>query len=147
MEISTLHSDKAEDVATSSSFRQFKIEHFHLDLCVDFDQRIISGTEILRLRCIQDHQNEVLLDIHPSLSFQKVSFCQDCDDTEWKKAEYFTRDFTTYGTTLVIKFPISWKTDEKLQLAIKYTATDGPGVRHSLVSSFIEVSQFEVACM
>lgn len=127
--IGALHSDKAEDVATSSSFRQFKIEHFHLDLRVDFDKKSISGTETLRLKCIQDQQSEVLLDIHPSLRFQDVSFCRGTDDTEWKKAEYLSRDFTSYGTTLVVKFPSPWKADEKFQLAIKYTATDGPGVR------------------
>ncbi|KAL2091180.1 hypothetical protein ACEWY4_013443 [Coilia grayii] len=126
--ISALHSDKAEDVATSSSFRQFKIEHFHLDLSVDFDTKKISGTETLKLRCIQDLQSEVRLDIHPSLCFQEISFSQGWDDTDWKKAAFLTRDFTTYGTTLVVKFPSPWKTDERLQLAIKYTAADGPGV-------------------
>lgn len=127
--IGVLHSDKAEDVSTSSSFRQFKIEHFHLDLSVDFDKKTISCTETLRLKCIQEQQSEVLLDIHPSLHFQDVSFCQGSDDSEWKKAEYLTRDFSSYGTTLVVKFPSPWKADEKFQLAIKYTATDGPGVR------------------
>lgn len=136
--IGALHSDKAEDVATSSSFRQFKIEHFHLDLSVDFDKKSISGTETLRLKCLQDQQSEVLLDIHSSLHFQDVSFCQGSDDTQWKKTEYRTRDFTSYGTTLVVKFPSPWKADEKFQLAIKYTATDGPGV--SLVLSCIVVS-------
>ncbi|XP_062401157.1 aminopeptidase B isoform X2 [Sardina pilchardus] len=126
--ISALHSDKAEDVATSSSFRQFKIEHFHLDLSVDFDKKSLSGTETLRLRCIQDQQSEVLLDIHPSLSFQEVSFCHGYDDTEWKKAEFLTRDFTSYGTTLVVKFPAPWKADDKFRVAIKYAASDGPGM-------------------
>ncbi|XP_041944665.1 aminopeptidase B isoform X2 [Alosa sapidissima] len=126
--ISALHSDKADDVATSSSFRQFKIEHFHLDLSVDFDKKNISATETLRLRCIRDQQSEVLLDIHPSLSFQEVSYCQGYDDTEWKKVEFLTRDFTSYGTTLVVKFPAPWKADEKFRVAIKYAATDGPGM-------------------
>ncbi|XP_031423788.1 aminopeptidase B isoform X2 [Clupea harengus] len=126
--ISALHSDKAEDVATSSSFRQFKIEHFDLDLTVDFDKKSISGTETLRLRCIRDQQSEVLLDIHPSLTFQEVSFSRGCGEPEWEKAEFLTRDFTKYGTTLVVKFPSPWKTDERFQLAIKYAATDGPGV-------------------
>ncbi|XP_063072080.1 aminopeptidase B isoform X2 [Engraulis encrasicolus] len=126
--ISALHSDKAEDVATSSSFRQFKIEHFHLDLNVDFDKKTISGTETLKLKCIEDEQSEVRLDIHPSLSFQGVTFSPGWDDTDWKKVEFLTRDFTRYGTTLVVKFPSPWKTDDRLQLAIKYTATDGPGM-------------------
>lgn len=126
--ISVLHSDKAEDVATSSNFRQFKIEHFNLDLSVDFDKKCISCTETLRLRCIQNEQSEVLLDIHPSLSFQEVSFCKGHNDTSWVNAEYLTKAFTTYGSTLVVKFPAPWKTDECFQLTIKYIAADGPGV-------------------
>uniref|UniRef100_A0A4W5KHJ0 Arginyl aminopeptidase (aminopeptidase B) n=1 Tax=Hucho hucho TaxID=62062 RepID=A0A4W5KHJ0_9TELE len=63
-----LHSDLAEYVTTSSSFRQFKIKHFHLDLTVDFEKRTLRGTETLKLKCIQNSQSELLLDIRPSFN-------------------------------------------------------------------------------
>uniref|UniRef100_A0A672SVP0 Aminopeptidase B n=1 Tax=Sinocyclocheilus grahami TaxID=75366 RepID=A0A672SVP0_SINGR len=122
----TLYSDKAEDVATSSSFRQFKIDHFHLDLKVDFEQKTISGTETIQLQCIQDGQSELQLDIHPTLSVHEITFSHNARD--WTTTEFLIRDFTNYGTTLVVKFPKPFNSDDKLQLAIKYTATDGPGV-------------------
>ncbi|XP_056324640.1 aminopeptidase B isoform X1 [Danio aesculapii] len=122
----TLYSDKAEDVATSSSFRQFKIEHFHLDLKVDFLQKSISGTETIQLQCIQDSQSELQLDIHPTLSVHEITLSQNARD--WTRTEFLTQDFTSYGTTLVVKFPTAFSADDKLQLAIRYTATDGPGV-------------------
>lgn len=122
----TLYSDKAEDVATSSSFRQFKIDHFHLDLKVDFEQKSISGTETIQLQCIQDSQSELQLDIHPTLSVHEITFSRNARD--WTRTEFLIQDFTSYGTTLVVKFPTPFNSEDKLQLAIKYTASDGPGV-------------------
>uniref|UniRef100_A0A8C1ZMY1 Aminopeptidase B n=1 Tax=Cyprinus carpio TaxID=7962 RepID=A0A8C1ZMY1_CYPCA len=118
--------NKAEDVATSSSFRQFKIDHFHLDLKVDFERKTISGTETIQLQCAQDGQSELQLDIHPTLSVHEITFSHNSPD--WTTAEFLIRDFTNYGTTLVVKFPTPFNSDDKLQLAIKYTASDGPGV-------------------
>ncbi|CAB1353897.1 unnamed protein product [Coregonus sp. 'balchen'] len=123
-----LHSDLAEDVATSSSFRQFKIKHFHLDLSVDFEKRTLRGTETLQLKCIQDSQSELLLDIHPSLSMQEVSYCRSEDDSDSVKVEFLTRNFTSYGTTLVVKFPSPCKIEEQFRVVVKFVASDGPGI-------------------
>ena len=123
-----LLSDTAEDVATSSSFRQFQVPHFHLDLDVDFQQKKIRGTETLRVKCIQDSQSELLLDIHSSLGVQEVSLSHGKDSSDWVKVEFLTRDFSSYGSTLVVKFPSPWKTEDEFRLLIKYVATDGPGV-------------------
>ncbi|XP_050978573.1 aminopeptidase B isoform X2 [Labeo rohita] len=122
----TLHSDQAEDVATSCSFRQFKIEHFDLDLKVVFETKTISGTETIQLQCIQDGQSELQLDIHPTLSVHEITFSHNGGD--WTTTEFLIQDFTSYGTTLVVKFPRAFNSDDKLKLAIKYTATNGPGV-------------------
>ncbi|KAG7477772.1 hypothetical protein MATL_G00073220 [Megalops atlanticus] len=124
----TLHSDRAEDVATSSSFRQFQIRHFHLDLSVDFEQRKLQGTVTLQVKCIQDSQSELHLDIHPSLGLQDISLSSGKDGCEWAKVEFLTRDFTSYGSTLVVKFTSPWKNEDEFRLAIKYVASDGPGV-------------------
>ncbi|XP_067244245.1 aminopeptidase B isoform X2 [Chanodichthys erythropterus] len=122
----TLYSDKAEDVATSSSFRQFKINHFHLDIKVDFEQKSISGTETIQLQCIQDSQSELQLDIHPTLSVHEITCSRSSRD--WTRTEFLIQDFTSYGTTLVVKFPTPFNSEDKLQLAVKYTASDGPGM-------------------
>ncbi|KAI2659193.1 Aminopeptidase B [Labeo rohita] len=122
----TLHSDQAEDVATSCSFRQFKIEHFDLDLKVVFETKTISGTETIQLQCIQDGQSELQLDIHPTLSVHEITFSHNGGD--WTTTEFLIQDFTSYGTTLVVKFPRAFNSDDKLKLAIKYTATNGPGM-------------------
>uniref|UniRef100_A0A6Q2YKQ3 Aminopeptidase B n=1 Tax=Esox lucius TaxID=8010 RepID=A0A6Q2YKQ3_ESOLU len=124
----SLHSDLAEDVSTSSSFRQFKIKHFHLDLSLDFEQRTLRGTETLQLKCIQDSQTELLMDIHPSLSIQDVSFCGTEEDSGSVKVEFLTRNFTSYGTTLVVKCPSPCKIEEDIQVVIQFVASDGPGV-------------------
>ncbi|KAL6464572.1 hypothetical protein MHYP_G00268890 [Metynnis hypsauchen] len=121
-----LHSDKAEDVATSSSFRQFKIEHFHLALKVNFEKKCLSGTVTLRIQCIRDSQSELLFDIHPTLNLHDVSFSRN--DQEWTTVEFLTRDFTSYGTTLVVKFPFLWNSEDTFLLSVKYVAFDGPGV-------------------
>ncbi|XP_062323597.1 aminopeptidase B isoform X2 [Osmerus eperlanus] len=123
-----LHSDLAEDVATSSSFRQFKIQHFHLDLNVDFEKKTLRGTETLNLKCLKGSQTELLLDIHPSLSLQEVSYGLSKDESDLEKAEFYTQGFTTYGTTLVVKFPTPFKNEDEFRLVIKYMATDGPGM-------------------
>ncbi|XP_062842313.1 aminopeptidase B [Trichomycterus rosablanca] len=121
-----LHSEKAVDVSTSSSFRHFKIEHFHLDINVDFEKKCISGSERLRMRCVQDLQSELYFDVHPTLILQDVSFSRD--GQKWTKLEFLTQDFTHFGTTLVVKFPSAWKLEEKFELSIQYAAFDGPGV-------------------
>lgn len=123
-----LHSDLVEDVATSSSFRQFKIQHFHLDLIVDFEKKALRGTETLELKCIQESQSELRLDIHPSLSLQEVSYGLSKDESDLVTAEFFTKSFTSYGTTLVVKFATPFKCEDEFRLVIKYSATDGPGV-------------------
>ncbi|CAB1315172.1 unnamed protein product, partial [Coregonus sp. 'balchen'] len=109
------------------SFGQFKIKHFHLDLSVDFEKRTLRGTETLQLKCIQDSQSELLLDIHPSLSMQEVSYCRSEDDSDLVKVEFLTRNFTTYGTTLVVNVP-SPCIIEEFRLVVKYVASDGPGM-------------------
>ncbi|XP_066528508.1 aminopeptidase B isoform X1 [Hoplias malabaricus] len=121
-----LYSDKAEDVATSSSFRNFKIQHFHLDIKVDFEKKCLSGTETLRIQCIQGPQSELHFDIHPTLELQTVSF--SINDRDWTTAEFLTRDFASYGNTLVVRFPTPWNAEDKFQISIKYAAFDGPGV-------------------
>uniref|UniRef100_A0A8B9RKP2 Aminopeptidase B n=1 Tax=Astyanax mexicanus TaxID=7994 RepID=A0A8B9RKP2_ASTMX len=121
-----LHADTAEDVATSSSFRRFRIEHFHLDLQVDFDQRSLSGTESLRVRCARGSAAELLLDSHPSLELHEVSFSRD--ERDWTAAQFHSRDFTSYGSTLVVQFPTAWSSGDQFHLSIKYTAHQGPGV-------------------
>ncbi|KAL7843451.1 hypothetical protein AOLI_G00249630 [Acnodon oligacanthus] len=121
-----LHSDKAEDVATSSSFRQFKIDHFHLDLKVQFEKKCLSGTVTLRIQCLRDSQTELLFDIHPTLNLHDVSFSRN--DQEWTTVEFLTRDFTSYGTTLVVKFPFLWDSEDKFLLSVKYATFDGPGI-------------------
>lgn len=122
----SLYSDKAEDVATCSSFRQFKIQHFHLDLNVDFEKKLISGAEKIQLQCIQDGQSELQLDIHSTLLPQEISFSRDAQN--WSRAEYLVREFTSYGTTLIVTFPTPFKSEDKFEVTIKYTASDGPGV-------------------
>ncbi|XP_015461108.3 aminopeptidase B isoform X2 [Astyanax mexicanus] len=121
-----LHADTAEDVATSSSFRRFRIEHFHLDLQVDFDQRSLSGTEFLRVRCARGSAAELLLDSHPSLELHEVSFSRD--ERDWTAAQFHSRDFTSYGSTLVVQFPTAWSSGDQFHLSIKYTAHQGPGI-------------------
>ncbi|XP_073732174.1 aminopeptidase B isoform X2 [Misgurnus anguillicaudatus] len=121
-----LHSDNAEDVATSSSYRQFKIQHFHLDLQVDFEQKVISGTEKIQLKCTQDGQSELRLDIHPTLSPQEISFTRD--EQIWTTTEFLIQEFTSYGTTLIVKFSTPFNSEDKFQITIKYTASDGPGM-------------------
>ncbi|XP_076860558.1 aminopeptidase B isoform X2 [Brachyhypopomus gauderio] len=121
-----LHSDKAVDIATSSSFRQFKIDHFHLDLKVDFDNKRLEGKETLRLQCVEGPQSELRLDIHRTLNLEEVSFSRN--DQECTKVDFLTQDFTSYGTTLVVKFPSHWNSEDRFELHIKYAAFDGPGM-------------------
>ncbi|KAK1152282.1 aminopeptidase B-like [Acipenser oxyrinchus oxyrinchus] len=131
MEISdlALHSDNAEDVATSSSFRQFQLRHFHLELDVDFDKKNISGRERLDLKCMRDSPEELVLDIHPTLLVEAVSYSPGkAGNADSIKIQHETRSFTSYGTSLVLKFPVQWKRGDDFRVDIEYTATDGPGV-------------------
>lgn len=128
-----LHSDKAEDVSTSSSFRQFQIEHFHLELSVDFEKKRFSGSETLRVQCTEGSPDQLLLDVHPTVHLGEVSVSPD--GQEWSVLEFFTRDFTGYGSTLVVKFASPWSSGDKFQLSIKYAASNGPGVRTLHIST------------
>ncbi|XP_072522300.1 aminopeptidase B isoform X1 [Salminus brasiliensis] len=121
-----LRSDRAEDVATASSFRRFRIEHLHLELKVDFEERCLSGTESLRVQCVQGSPSELHLDVHPTLDLHHVSFSRD--GQEWTTAEFLTRGFSSYGSTLVVKFPCFWESGDRFQLSIQYAAHEGPGV-------------------
>ncbi|XP_030076849.1 aminopeptidase B [Microcaecilia unicolor] len=121
-----LHSELAIDVASASSYRQFKLTHFHLELEVDFEQRRLRGTETLELRCLQEAAR-LVLDVHPSLCFQGISY-RAGEGSELVHVPYETQPFAHYGSALVLSFPEPWKVGTDFQVQIEFETGEGPGV-------------------
>ncbi|GCC26802.1 hypothetical protein chiPu_0005222, partial [Chiloscyllium punctatum] len=122
--------DQSSDTATSSSYRHFRVRHFHLELQVDFERRQLQGREVLDLSCVRPEGGgqELCLDSHSSVGVQSVSV--RCGDPEGplQPVCHKVQPFTSYGCTLVLTLPRPCQSGDQLQVVIDYTATDGPGV-------------------
>lgn len=42
------------DVSTSSNYLDVRVTHFHLDLHVDFERRVLSGTATVKFKTLID---------------------------------------------------------------------------------------------
>ncbi|XP_029428205.1 aminopeptidase B [Rhinatrema bivittatum] len=123
-----LHSERVVDVASASSYRHFRLTHFHLELEVDFERQRLRGTETLELCCLQE-ASRLTLDVHPSLSFQSIGYrAGGGAGSKLAQVPYETQPFASYGSALVLSFPEPWKVGTEFQVQIEYEAGEGPGV-------------------
>lgn len=122
-----LHSDLATDVASASSFRAFNPRHLSLSLEVDFGQRELRGSAKWELRCLQDGESILNLDVHPSLRVGTVRILGP-SGRESRVLKHIVRPFTRYGEQLEVSLAEPCRGGEDLQLEIEYTAGQGPGV-------------------
>ncbi|XP_071495909.1 aminopeptidase B-like [Diadema antillarum] len=118
----SLHSDVATDNTTASNFRHVKINHFHLDIRVDFSEKVVHGKEVIDVKCLQ-HCTEVILDSHDNI--QIISIVEKAGQNV--NLEYEQKDFTRYGSALHIRRQCQ-DVGEEFQLEISYKAGSGPGI-------------------
>ncbi|XP_038676552.1 aminopeptidase B isoform X1 [Scyliorhinus canicula] len=121
------------DTATSSSYRHFRVRHFHLELRVNFDRRQLEGREVLELSCVRPDgggcgggERELRLDTHSSLCVQSVTARSAGGDAQ--SLPFEIQPFTNYGATLVLTLAGPCRHGDQLEVTIHYKATDGPGV-------------------
>ncbi|XP_043932604.1 aminopeptidase B [Protopterus annectens] len=123
-----LHSDNAEDVATASSYRQFRIDNYNLNLEVDFDKKELHGVTTLELTCLQESESVLHLDVHDTLTVQSASYQVAGTGDNFVDLRPVVKPFTGYGTQLELSFPAPLHSGDQLQVAIRYTSVNGPGV-------------------
>ncbi|XP_053313766.1 aminopeptidase B [Spea bombifrons] len=112
-----------EDVATASSYRDFQVEHMHLDLQVDVEARKLRGLERLKLRVLRETR-ELRLDSHPTLQVFSVRTAgTPQEDLPWEN-----KPFTRYGSCLVVRLPELLSPGAQLVVTIEYEANESPGV-------------------
>lgn len=126
----TLHSARAEDVASASSFRDFEVLHLHLDLRAEFASRTLSGSAVLDLRClVPAGAAELRLDSHPSLEVTAAALRRGALPGPEEPVRYHTRPFARYGCALCLSFPRPLPEGERFQVLLTYRVGDaGPGV-------------------
>lgn len=114
------------DVASASNFRSFRLQHFHLDLQLNFAAKEMSGWLVLDLVPVQLGISTLVLDSHPSLLIHSV----DCKRPQEEPVSltYRVDPFTDYGSSLSISLPDT-EPGKKIQISVRYTTTDGPAVR------------------
>ncbi|XP_066235666.1 aminopeptidase B [Saccopteryx leptura] len=123
-----LHSARAEDVASASSFRDFEMLHLHLDLRAEFANRTLSGTAALELRClVPTGAAELRLDSHPSLEVTAAALRREPSGPE-EPVSLHTRPFTRYGCALCLSFPQPRPAGERFQVLLTYRVGAGPAV-------------------
>ncbi|XP_066095445.1 aminopeptidase B isoform X2 [Saccopteryx bilineata] len=123
-----LHSARAEDVASASSFRDFEMLHLHLDLRAEFASRTLSGTAALELRClVPTGAAELRLDSHPSLEVTAAALRREPSGPE-EPVSLHTRPFTRYGCALCLSFSQPRPAGERFQVLLTYRVGAGPAV-------------------
>lgn len=114
-----------EDVATASSYREFRLEHFHLELQVDMEAKKLSGSERLELRVLTE-TSELRLDSYPSLQVQRVWL--EVPAGQGKELPWENKPFTSYGSVLVIRAPEAFTAGAHIVVRVEYEVGDNPGV-------------------
>ncbi|XP_072428517.1 aminopeptidase RNPEPL1 isoform X3 [Chiloscyllium punctatum] len=117
------------DIASASNFQRFQIQHFHLELDINFPSREIRAVEVLDLVCLQPDTRSLVLDSHQSLHIRSVSAKCRCSSGEnsWPLSHRLD-PFTEYGASLVINLPAAIKPLSNFQIIIRYTTADGPAI-------------------
>ncbi|KAF6274770.1 arginyl aminopeptidase [Rhinolophus ferrumequinum] len=129
-----LHSARAVDVASASSFRDFEMLHVHLDLRADFGSRTLSGTAALDLRCLAPAgAAELRLDSHPSLEVTAAALRRGPPGPgeppgPEEPVRFHTRPFARYGCALCLSFPEPRPAGERFQVLLTYRVGTGPAV-------------------
>eukprot|EP00062_Callorhinchus_milii_P009552 gi/632953465/ref/XP_007892433.1/ PREDICTED: aminopeptidase B [Callorhinchus milii] len=122
-----LCSRMVQDVATSSNCRHFQLRHLHLELQVDLEGKRLEGEVRLELGCLLGCA-ELRLDTHPSLTVLPGVSARLPGSAQPVPLQHRTLPFTGYGSTLEVTFPAPCLPGDQLQVTVRYTATDGPGV-------------------
>lgn len=118
------------DVASASNFSCFQLQHFHLDMRLNFAMKEMSGWLVLDLVPVQLGIQTLILDAHPSLLIHSI----DCKAPAAGHEEpisltYRVDPFTDYGSSLNISLPTAVvKVGRLVQITVRYTTTDGPAV-------------------
>lgn len=129
-----LHSARAVDVASASSFQNFEMLHVHLDLRADFGSRTLSGTAALDLRCLAPAgAAELRLDSHPSLEVTAVALRRGPPGPgeppgPEEPVRFHTQPFARYGCALCLCFPEPRPAGERFQVLLTYRVGAGPAV-------------------
>ncbi|XP_067898458.1 aminopeptidase RNPEPL1 isoform X2 [Heterodontus francisci] len=117
------------DIASASNFQHFQIQHFHLELDINFPSREIEAVEVLDLVCLQPDTQSLVLDSHQSLLIRSINAKCLCNTGEnsWSLSHRLD-PFTDYGSSLVITLPAAIKPHRNFQIIIRYTTADGPAI-------------------
>ncbi|KAM8767958.1 aminopeptidase RNPEPL1 [Acanthopagrus schlegelii] len=118
------------DVASASNFRCFQLQHFHLDLRLNFAVKEMSGWLVLDLVPIQPGVQTLVLDSHSSLLIHSIdSKVPGVGLEEPVSLTYRVDPFTDYGSSLNISLPAAAvKPGQLIQITVRYTTTDGPAI-------------------
>ncbi|XP_058389779.1 aminopeptidase B isoform X2 [Diceros bicornis minor] len=135
-----LHSARAADVASASSFRTFELLHLHLDLRAELGPpgaRGLSGTAVLALRCLEpEGSSELRLDSHPSLQVTAAVLKLEpkwlgpgrLDGPPGQPVPFYTRPFARYGQALCVDLLGPRWAGQHVWLQLTYRVREGPGV-------------------
>ncbi|CAH2221467.1 aminopeptidase B [Pelobates cultripes] len=112
-----------EDVATASSYRDFRLEHMHLDLQVDMTDRKLRGSEKLKLRVLRE-TGELRLDAHPCMRVLQARR----EGVPKQNLTWEEKPFTRYGSIIVLRLPETLSPGAQLEINIDYETNESPGV-------------------
>lgn len=124
------------DVASTSNFSCFRLDHLHLDLRLNFAVKEMSGWLVLDLVPVQQGVQSLILDSHPSLLIHSIDCKVPGSGLEDPMSLTYRVDpFTDYGSALNISLPAAAVgTGRMIQVTVRYTTTDGPAVRPPSIS-------------
>lgn len=111
-------------MATSSNFHEVRTKKLHLDLDVNLDSKTITGLEEITVAVLKKGVKEVLLDIHETLTVNRVTLIKPSN----QNLAFSSSVFAKYGSTLRIELQEEPAQGSEVVFQIDYIATGGPGV-------------------
>lgn len=106
------------DIFSFANTDEFRTEHLHLDLAVDFDNRVLRGSATLRIRRIAAVASSIVLDTR-DLSIAGTDFLSDTGEAIEAEHRFGDAD-DVLGTPLVVSVPARLRNDEELTLRVDY---------------------------
>ncbi len=115
--------DISHDYFSFANTDQFVTSHLQLDLTVDFDKQILTGSAILSMHRLDMAAEKIILDSR-DLHIEKV-VVSSADNGSSETDYRFTKSDAVLGQPLEIDVPVQFAGDSELQIAIHYSTSPG----------------------
>ncbi|MFC1887387.1 M1 family aminopeptidase [Candidatus Cloacimonadota bacterium] len=111
----------------------YDVEYYKIDLQLDFDNELIQGDNLIRIKILEDNISEITLDLTNNLVIDQVNV----DGTQ--------RSFTHADNQMTISLEQAYNTNDLLEIIVQYNGNPVPPTRFDLGLAFYSHNNVPIA--